>query len=58
MGVPLSNLCHDLLGSYRPSLIATGCAMAAVTLAYQFILTAADRKRASVEAEEAEQAAE
>ena len=58
VGVPLSNLCHDLLGSYRPSLIATGCAMAAVTLAYQFILTAADRKRASVEAEEAEQAAE
>ena len=53
VGVPMSNLSHDLLGSYRPALIATACLMAAVTAAYQFILRAAERKRAEVEAGEA-----
>ena len=49
VGVPLSNLCHDLLGSYRPALMATACVMAGVTAAYQFILRASDRKRATME---------
>ena len=53
VGVPLSNLCHDLLGSYRPALMTTACVMAAVTTAYQFILRAAQRRREAVEAEEA-----
>ena len=53
-GVPLSNLSHDLLGSYRPALIVTACLMAAVTIAYQFILSASKKKREAVEAAEAE----
>lgn len=53
VGVPTSNLCHDLLGSYRPALMATACVMAGVTVAYQFILRAAQRRREATEAEEA-----
>ena len=51
VGVPLSNLCHDLLGSYRPALMVTALLMTAVTAAYQFIITAAERRRAAVEAD-------
>lgn len=50
LGAPLSNLCFDLTGSYRLMLIIAALIMAGVTLAYQFILPAAWRKRAEVEA--------
>lgn len=51
-GVPLSNLCHDVLGSYSLALwIALGL-MAAVTVAYQFIFPAAEKRRAAIEAAE------
>jgi len=56
VGVPLSNLCHDVLGSYRPALAVVAVLMAGVTAAYQCILPAAARRRAAMEAAEAAQA--
>ncbi len=49
IGVPLTNLSHDLCGTYRPMLLALAGVMAVVTAAYQWIFTAAERRRAQIE---------
>ncbi len=49
VGAPLTNLCYDLLGTYRPVLFALGGVMAVMTAAFQLILRAADRKRRAME---------
>ena len=51
IGVPLTNLCFDLTGTYLPMLLALAGVMTAVTVTYQFIFRAAARKRAELEAE-------
>lgn len=51
VGLPLTNLCYDLLGTYIPALAALACVMVVVAIMTQFVLTAADRKRIKVEAE-------
>lgn len=51
IGVPLTNLSHDLFGTYRPMLLGLAGVMAAVIAAYQFVFRAAARNRAAMEAE-------
>ena len=53
LGAPMTNLCYDVAGTYVPVMIALSAVMAAVTVAFRFILRAADRTRARVEAEQA-----
>lgn len=55
VGLPLTNLCYDILGTYTPALIALACVMVAVAVLTQFVLSAADRKRVKVEAESPEE---
>ena len=50
IGVPLTNLSHDLFGTYRPMLLLLAGVMAAVTAAYQIVFFAAARMRRAVEA--------
>ena len=50
IGVPLTNLCYDLIGTYRPMLLTLSCVMAAVTTAYQFVFRAAAKTRSEIEA--------
>ena len=49
----MTNLCYDVAGTYVPVMIALSAVMAAVTVAFRFILRAAERTRARVEAEQA-----
>ena len=49
IGVPLTNLCHDLFATYKPMLLLLAGVMAAVTVTYQPIFLAAARKRRAVE---------
>ncbi|MBO4298242.1 MAG: MFS transporter [Clostridia bacterium] len=49
IGVPLTNLSHDVFGTYRPVLLLLAGVMAAVTAAYQLIFRAAARRRREVE---------
>ena len=50
IGVPLTNLSHDLFGTYKPILLLLAGVMAAVTAAYQPVFLAAARRRRAVEA--------
>ena len=50
IGVPLTNLSHDTLGTYKQVLLLMAGVMAAVTIAYQLIFRAAARKRREIEA--------
>ena len=54
VGAPLTNLCHDLLGTYRPMLLALAGVMAAVTAIYPFVFAASAKKRREIEAAVAE----
>ena len=51
LGVPLTNLSYDYLGSYTYALVALSAVMLAVTLSYAFILKAAGKKRKQIERE-------
>ncbi len=52
LGVPLTNLCYDAVGSYKPVLfVLTGVAVA-VMVCYQFIFRWSDRQRSLVEQRE------
>ena len=49
IGAPLTNLCHDLLGTYKPMLLLLAGVMAAVTTVYQFVFLAAAKKQREIE---------
>ena len=49
IGVPLTNLSHDLFGTYKPMLLRLAGVMTAVIAAYQFVFRAAARSRAAIE---------
>jgi len=53
VGAPLTNWCYDQFGSYVPMIWVGVGIMAVVTVMYQFIITAAVRKRREVETAEA-----
>ncbi len=48
VGAPLANWCFDQFGSYKPMLLASAVAMVAVTVVFQFVITAANRRRKAV----------
>lgn len=52
-GSPMVNWCYDLCGSYKPMLIIYAGVMLIITIGFQFILKAAQKERATVEAAEA-----
>ena len=45
IGVPVSNLCYDLLGSYRPVLLLLAVIMIAVTIAFWVVLRIVEKCR-------------
>ena len=51
IGVPLTNLCHDLFGTYKPMLLALAGVMALVTSVYQPVFAAATRLRVKTDSE-------
>lgn len=51
-GSPLVNWCYDIYGSYKPMLIVYAGVMLLITIGFQFILNAAKKERAAVEAME------
>ena len=51
-GSPLVNWCYDIYGSYKPMLIVYAGIMLLITIGFQFILKAAKKERAAVEAME------
>lgn len=52
VGAPLTNLVFDLTGTYVPSLYAMAAVMLAVTVVFQFILSAAKRRKQAVALDE------
>lgn len=53
VGAPLTNWVFDAFGSYNPMFIVCAVLMAAVTIIFQFILTAAQKDRREILAKEA-----
>ena len=54
VGAPLTNACYDIFGTYVPFIwVCTGL-MAVVTVMYQFIISAANKNRKAVLAEQQE----
>jgi len=53
VGAPVTNWCYDRFGSYVPMIWAGVGIMVVVTVVYQFVITAAAKKRREVEAAEA-----
>ncbi len=51
-GVPIVNLCYDLIGTYKPILIVTSVIMLIVTAVMQYVVTVANRERVKIIAEE------
>lgn len=49
LGAPAVNLCFDILGTYKPILIACAGIMLAVTLVMQYVVTRAHRMQKEVE---------
>lgn len=47
-GVPIVNLCYDLIGTYKPILIVTSAIMLAVTLVMQYVVTVSNRERRKI----------
>lgn len=45
VGVPISNLCYDILGSYRPILLCLTGVMVLVTIVFRVVLRTAEKKR-------------
>lgn len=48
LGSPVLNLCYDLLGTYKPMLIACAVIMVCVTVVMQYVITKAHKMRAEV----------
>lgn len=48
IGVPVSNLCYDMLGSYRPVLLVLTGIMIGVTIVFRIVLRAAEKHRADM----------
>ena len=48
VGNPLTNLFYDLNGSYTPVILGFAGILLVVTVAYQFIITAAHRDRREI----------
>jgi len=52
VGAPLTNLVYDRFGTYVPSFLAMSGLMVAVALVFQFVLTAADKRKKKIQAQE------
>ena len=50
VGAPLMNVCYDAFGTYVPFIWACVGIMAAVTVMYQYVITAASKQRRQIEA--------
>ena len=48
LGAPALNLCYDMLGTYKPMLIACAVIMVGVTVVMQYVITKAHKMRAEV----------
>ena len=49
LGAPLANLCFDMVGNYNIAFIAFACMMIFVTVAMQFVVSAARKDRKIIE---------
>ena len=51
-GVPIVNLCYDIIGTYTPILIVSSVIMLAVTIVMQYVVTTSSRQRRKIAGEE------
>lgn len=48
LGAPIHNLCYDVLGTYKPMLLACAIIMIIVTIVFQYVITKAHKMRTEV----------